>query len=89
MLDALPLTANGKVDREALSVPPAGAAAEAAGDRGSGTSGAGDPLRELVALTWAKVLGVERVHDEDDFAALAGIRCWPCGWCTCCGRPSG
>ncbi len=79
VLDALPLTANGKVDRKALSVPPAGTASAPAGSarpaaaEGAVAEGASaDPLRELVGLTWARVLGVDRVHDEDNFAALGG-----------------
>lgn len=73
VLDALPMTANGKVDRKALSAPPAGAPAAPEGPvTDTSSDAAADPLRELVALTWTKVLGVDRVHDEDNFAALGG-----------------
>jgi len=85
VLDALPLTANGKVDRKALSAPPENVPAVSAGPVGPAEpaglaepaahpspDAAADPLRELVGLTWAKVLGVDRVHDEDNVAALGG-----------------
>ncbi len=61
VLEALPLTPSGKVDRKALPAPE-GMAAAAAGyvaPRG--------PLEELVAGIWAEVLRVERVGVEDDF----------------------
>ncbi|MCP4663152.1 MAG: amino acid adenylation domain-containing protein, partial [bacterium] len=65
VLDALPRTATGKVDRRALPMPvqiePAGSFAAP-----------GDPTEELVAEIWAAVLGVGRVGINDDFFALGG-----------------
>ncbi|HEX2190270.1 MAG TPA: condensation domain-containing protein, partial [Longimicrobiaceae bacterium] len=66
VLDALPTTPNGKVDRAALPEP----------DPGRG--GAGEyvaprtPAEEVLAAAWAAVLGVERVGARDDFFALGG-----------------
>ncbi|MDI5972676.1 non-ribosomal peptide synthetase [Streptomyces sp. SL13] len=67
-LPALPLTANGKLDRAALPVPhdDAPTAAEDLPPEPA------DPLRDLIGLTWAKLLGVEQVRGADNFAALGG-----------------
>ncbi|MFE7617371.1 amino acid adenylation domain-containing protein, partial [Streptomyces sp. NPDC057496] len=64
VLDALPLTANGKVDRAALPDPdPAGAA----GNRLPGT-----PREELLCRLFAELLGMSRVGTEDSFFGLGG-----------------
>jgi amino acid adenylation domain-containing protein len=65
-LDALPLTAHGKVDRRALPAPAALAPA-AEGD----ASGGGDPAGELAEI-WREVLGTPRVEAGDDFFDLGG-----------------
>ncbi|MFJ8740896.1 amino acid adenylation domain-containing protein [Embleya sp. NPDC127516] len=66
VLPRLPLTANGKLDRAALPAPEQRAAPEASfvAPRGS--------AEELVAQTFADVLGLERVGALDDFFALGG-----------------
>ncbi|MFL5540511.1 MAG: non-ribosomal peptide synthase/polyketide synthase [Longimicrobiaceae bacterium] len=66
LLDELPLTANGKVDRRALPEPGA-PAAEERGHRAPRT-----PVEELVAGVWAEVLGVDRVGLDDNFFELGG-----------------
>jgi amino acid adenylation domain-containing protein len=67
-LPALPLTANGKVDRAALArLAPAARPASAAPGELPRT-----PAEEILAGIWAEVLGVERVGVEDDFFALGG-----------------
>ncbi|MCG8922434.1 non-ribosomal peptide synthetase [Lentzea sp. CC55] len=65
VLDALPLSANGKVDRAALPEPSVTApAARYVAPR--------TETEEVMAAIWAEVLGVERVGAEDDFIALGG-----------------
>ncbi|HEX2207961.1 MAG TPA: amino acid adenylation domain-containing protein [Longimicrobium sp.] len=64
MLDALPLSPSGKVDRRALPAPPAASCAEYVESRT-------DTERALAAI-WADVLGMERVGAADDFFDLAG-----------------
>jgi hypothetical protein len=63
VLDALPLTANGKVDRKALPVPHA---SEAAHEPPEG------PVEELLARMWAGILGIERIGRGDNFFELGG-----------------
>ena len=65
-LPALPLSANGKVDRRALPEP---AAAEAAVHRSRAPR---TPFEEVVAAIWSEVLGREQVGAEDGFFALGG-----------------
>ncbi len=67
VLAALPLTANGKLDRAALPAPADTPAAAAAGERAPG-----GPLEEMLADVWARVLGRERVGGEQDFFSLGG-----------------
>ncbi|MBF6302794.1 non-ribosomal peptide synthase/polyketide synthase, partial [Nocardia amamiensis] len=63
VLAEFPLNASGKLDRKALPAP----VFEAAVFRAPTT-----PVEEIVAATFADVLGLERVGLDDDFFALGG-----------------
>jgi amino acid adenylation domain-containing protein/non-ribosomal peptide synthase protein (TIGR01720 family) len=65
VLDALPMSPNGKVDRRALPEPDlAPAAADHVAPR--------TPVEATLARVWADVLGVDRVGVTDNFFALGG-----------------
>jgi amino acid adenylation domain-containing protein len=65
-LEALPLNANGKVDRKALPVP-----GHTEAPAGEVTAPRGDTESALAAL-WSELLGVERVGIHENFFALGG-----------------
>ncbi|WP_409181044.1 non-ribosomal peptide synthase/polyketide synthase [Amycolatopsis sp. VS8301801F10] len=64
VLDELPLSANGKVDRKALPAPPSEPADGGAEPR--------TDTERAVAGIVAEVLGLDRIGAEDDFFALGG-----------------
>ena len=66
-LAALPLTANGKLDRAALPAPDAGRPELAGGYVAPAT-----PAEELLAGIWAQVLGITQVGTTDSFFDLGG-----------------
>ncbi|MET0264738.1 MAG: condensation domain-containing protein, partial [Duganella sp.] len=63
-LPALPLNANGKIDRKALPQAPLHVASDYAAPQGE--------LEQLLAAVWSAVLGVPQVGREDNFFALGG-----------------
>ncbi|HEX6718766.1 MAG TPA: condensation domain-containing protein, partial [Pyrinomonadaceae bacterium] len=66
-LPQMPLTANGKIDRNALPLPSANRSElkeEYVAPR--------DGIEEVLALIWAEVLGIDRVGVNDNFFALGG-----------------
>ncbi|MFJ3876984.1 amino acid adenylation domain-containing protein [Streptomyces sp. NPDC090077] len=65
VLDAFPLTANGKVDRKALPAP-------AADPAGAGGRPSGGAREEIVTGVLAHVLGVPALGPDDDFFAHGG-----------------
>ncbi|HZI74540.1 MAG TPA: non-ribosomal peptide synthetase, partial [Gemmatimonadales bacterium] len=64
VLERMPLTVNGKIDRRALPA--------AEGTRGESYEAPQTPVQDVVASIWAKVLGVERVGIDDNFFELGG-----------------
>jgi len=67
VLDAVPTTPNGKLDRKALPAPDG-----ARPDLGRTCAPPETPVEEALAEIWAEVLGVERVGIDDDFFDLGG-----------------
>ncbi|MEU6309512.1 amino acid adenylation domain-containing protein [Streptomyces sp. NPDC047014] len=70
LLDRLPLSPNGKVDRKALPAPRP--AAPAPGRSPAPAPAGADPLALRIAAVWAEVLGVPDVGPGEDFFALGG-----------------
>jgi amino acid adenylation domain-containing protein len=66
MLDALPLTPNGKVDRRALPEP------EFRPELSLTFVAPRTPIEEMLASTWACVLGIEQVGVHENFFELGG-----------------
>ena len=65
-LEAMPLTANGKIDRRALPAPDAAARASRAWEAPVG------PTEATLAAIWAELLHVEHVGRHDNFFELGG-----------------
>jgi amino acid adenylation domain-containing protein len=77
VLDAFPLTADGKVDRTTLPVPGAVTGPTATDSEGRPATTIGHlpprtPAEQLIAAVWAEVLGVPEVGADDNFFHLGG-----------------
>ena len=68
VLDALPLNANGKIDRCALPAPPSAAAAKTERNANAPQTALQIQLLHL----WERLIGVHPVHPEDNFFDLGG-----------------
>ncbi|BAY99590.1 amino acid adenylation domain protein [Tolypothrix tenuis PCC 7101] len=66
ILNAIPLTANGKVDYQALPAP------ELAAELEKTYIAPRTPQEELLAKIWAEILGLKQVGIDDNFFALGG-----------------
>ncbi len=66
MLESLPLTANGKVDRRALPAP------DSRGELEVSFVAPRNQIEEILAQIWAQVLRVEQVGIHDNFFELGG-----------------
>ena len=67
LLDSLPLTANGKVDRQALPAPDQNRVAAE-----QSYVAPRNPAEELLANIWAEVLKLEKIGIHDNFFGLGG-----------------
>jgi amino acid adenylation domain-containing protein len=67
MLESMPLTPNGKIDRRALPAPPS-----ARDDLPQSFTAPRTPTEQLLAQLWADLLGLDRVGLHDNFFALGG-----------------
>jgi amino acid adenylation domain-containing protein len=67
VMEAFPLTSNGKVDRQALPAPDMGRPSLS-----EAYVAPRQPVEELVAGIWGEVLGLERVGVDDNFFELGG-----------------
>ncbi|HKH47032.1 MAG TPA: amino acid adenylation domain-containing protein [Thermoanaerobaculia bacterium] len=65
LLDAMPVTANGKLDRKALPDPEVGSSEES-------YEAPSDPVEQTLADLWGEILGLDRVGVRDNFFTLGG-----------------
>ncbi|NMO21435.1 non-ribosomal peptide synthetase, partial [Pyxidicoccus fallax] len=72
VLDTLPITTNGKVDRKALAALPLEDATDFSEGEASTHQPPRGPVEELLAQLFGQVLGRERVSRDADFFALGG-----------------
>ncbi|MDC0744932.1 non-ribosomal peptide synthetase [Polyangium mundeleinium] len=66
VLEAMPLTPNGKIDRKNLPTP------AHVGGPGQAYVAPSDELQSKLAVLWADILGIDRVGVEDSFFDLGG-----------------
>ncbi|MDE1008015.1 MAG: AMP-binding protein, partial [Paraburkholderia fungorum] len=68
VVDTLPLSPNGKVDRKALPAPEQGAIA----DRATTYEPPQTPTERAIVAIWQDILGIERIGRHDNFFELGG-----------------
>jgi amino acid adenylation domain-containing protein len=66
ILDALPLTANGKIDSRALPPP------ESSSEASDKYAAPRNPIEDILVTVWSEVLKVEKVGINDNFFELGG-----------------
>jgi acyl carrier protein len=72
LLAALPKMPNGKIDRKALPAPLAAAAGHAPEVPAEAEPPLSDPRQAYIAATWRDMIGVQRIHADDNFLDLGG-----------------
>ncbi|MEC0173210.1 condensation domain-containing protein, partial [Paenibacillus graminis] len=74
LLEAMPLTPNGKIDRRALPEPTIGIAGTSTAEDGAAEDDAvlTDEIEQTLAVLWQEVLDVGRIGPEDNFFRLGG-----------------
>ncbi len=71
LVERMPLTPSGKVDRGTLPVPSTGVLARDGGRAGAGSRPA-DELELMLTSIWCSALGTSEVNPDDDFFDLGG-----------------
>jgi amino acid adenylation domain-containing protein/non-ribosomal peptide synthase protein (TIGR01720 family) len=72
MLDALPLTASGKIDRQALPPPTRPEGPEASENAAGKFAAPSTAEEQALAAIWSQVLGLERIGVHENFFELGG-----------------
>ncbi|HET9898347.1 MAG TPA: amino acid adenylation domain-containing protein [Streptosporangiaceae bacterium] len=72
VLDQMPMSPNGKIDRRALADSITAPAPAATGSAGVGPAAGGGELMAGMAGLWREILAVGQVGPDDDFIALGG-----------------
>ena len=67
VMERMPLTANGKLDRRALPAPE-----QATPEGGKDLAGPRNPIQDMLSGIWGDILGQERVGIHDNFFDLGG-----------------
>jgi iturin family lipopeptide synthetase A len=81
LIEAMPLTPNGKINRQALPPPKSADNDDDDDDNGAPVRATSDTEALLLPL-WARLLDVPRVQLDDDFFEI-GIGCCCCCCCLC------